>query len=174
MNFLYHRVPSEMIGTTLYPLNVLKEKYPNVYAEHVKKYEGREKLLTTEVPPLQCLWNDVLHFTAVEPQILKSNLAKAGIELPSTTWFKVPVSLIQGDKSIAFTYRRDADVIPNFKEYEKFDPARMDIYRTVPKETIEYYKQKKAEDVRPLLFHLVPHILYKGFIDTAGLETVNS
>jgi len=174
MNYLYHRVPSKMTGSILYPLNVLKEKYPDVYAEHVEKYRGREELLTTEVPPLKCLWNDVLHFTAVEPQTLKANLAKANIKLSSVAWFRVPVSLIQVDKSIAFTYRRDIDVMPSFKEYEKFDPTRMKIYRNVPEETIDYYKQKKVENVRPLLFHLVQHILYKGSIDTLGLEIVNS
>ena len=64
--------------------------------------------------------------------------------------------------------------MPKFKEYEPFDPAQMDIYRSVPDATIEYYKQKKAEGVRPLLFHLVPHILYKGSIETKGLEIVYS
>jgi hypothetical protein len=174
MDYLYHRVPKNMVGTTLYPLNVLKETHPEIYNEHVKKYEGRERLLTTEVPPLHCLWNDVLHFTAIAPSTLKANLAKADIELPSVAWFKVPVSLIQGENSVAFTYRRDEDLIPKFKEYEPFDPARMEIYRSVPEETIEYYKQKKAEGVRPLLFHLVPHILYKGSIGTKELEVVYS
>ena len=163
-----------MVGTTLYPLNVLKETQPEIYNEHIKKYEDRKHLLTTEIPPLRCLWNDVLHLTAVAPASLKANLAKAGIELPPTAWFKIPVSLIQGGNSIAFTYRRDKDVIPNFKEYEPFDPARMEIYRIVPEETIEYYKQKRADGARPLLFHLVPHILYKGTIDTEVLEIVYS
>ena len=172
MEYIYHRVPPNMMGTILYPLNVLKQLHPQTYDEHAKKYDGREQLLTTEVPPLHCLWNDVLHFTAVEPSTLKANLAKANIELPSVAWFKVPISLIQGEKSIAFTYRRDIDVVPNFKEYEPFDAMRMEIYRTVPDETIEYYKLKKAEDVRPLLFHLVPHILYKGTVETKGLEVV--
>ncbi|HUO55842.1 MAG TPA: hypothetical protein VMU27_00170 [Candidatus Paceibacterota bacterium] len=174
MEYLYHRVPTNMAGTILYPLNILKELHPEIYSEHVKKYEGREQLLTTEVPPLHCLWNDVLHFTAVVPSTLKANLVKADIELPSMTWFKVPVTLIQGENSIAFTYRRDVDVVPNFKEYEPFDPARMEIYRTVPDETLEYYKRKKTENVRPLLFHLVPHILYKGTLETKGLEVVYS
>ena len=160
-----------MVGTILYPLNILKETQPEVYSEHVKKYEGRERLLTTEVPPLHCLW---LHFTAIAPSTLKANLAKADTELPSVAWFKVPVSLIQGENSIAFTYRRDEDVVPNFKEYEPFDSTRMETYRIVPEDTIEYYKQKKAEGVRPLLFHLVPHILYKGSIETKGLEVVYS
>ena len=43
MVYLYHRVPENLIGETLYPLNELKTLYPDVYAEHVKKYEGREE-----------------------------------------------------------------------------------------------------------------------------------
>ena len=172
MDYLYHRVPKIMSGSILYPLNMLKEIYPEIYNEQVKKYEGREKLLTTEVSPLDCLWNDVLHLTAVAPEDLKKNLAMADLHYDPIPWFKVPVEMIQGDKSIAFTYRRDQSVIPNFKEYEVFDPMRMSIYRTVPQETIDYYKQKKAENTRPLLFHLVPHILYKGTVNTTGLEMV--
>ncbi len=159
-----------MVGTILCPLNSLRQTHPEIYAEHVKKYEGREQLLTTEIPPLHCLWNDVLHFTAVAPATLKANLAKADTELPSVAWFKVPAPLLLGENSIAFIYRRDENVVPNFKEYEPFDLARMDAYRIVPEGTIEYYKQKKAEGVRPLLFHLVPHILYKGSLDTADLD----
>jgi hypothetical protein len=172
MEYLYHRVPKNMSGKVLYPLNVLKETHLNIYSEHVKKYYERKQLLTTEVPPLNCLWNDVLHFTAVSPFELKENLAKADLNYDPISWFKIPVNMIQGDKSIAFTYRRDQNVIPSFKEYEKFNPARMKTYCKVPPETIEYYKQKKAEGVRPLFFHLVPHILYKGNIDTTGLEII--
>lgn len=162
-----------MDGTILYPLNSLKKSHPEIHAEHVKKYEGREQLLTVEIEPLKCLWNDVLHFTAVSPQELKTNLAGAGIELSPRDWYKIPVSMIQGDKSIAFIYRRDQGVIPNFKEYETFDPKKIEIYRTVPEDTIEYYREQNAMGKRPLLFHLVPHILYKGSIDTKDLEIIS-
>lgn len=173
MLYVYHRVPKNMIGTMLYPLNELKRLYPEIYDAQVKKYEGRERLLTAEVPPLNCLWNDVLHLTAVSPQELKANLAKANIELPSVPWFKIPASSIVGENSIAFTYRRDLNnAIPIFKEYEVFDPHRIDMYRAVPHETIEYYKQKKKEGVRPLFFHLVPHILYRGSLNTTDFEAV--
>ena len=161
-----------MSGTILYPLNKLKSIYPNIYQEEIKKYEGREKLLEAPIPPLKCLWNDVLHFTAVSPEELKANLSKADIHHPPTSFFKIPIFLIEGENSIAFTYRRDKSLIPIFKEYEKFDPNRMGVYRNVPEETIEYYKQKKSEGVRPLLYHLVPHILYKGDIETKDLEIV--
>jgi hypothetical protein len=172
--YLYHRVPGNMFGAVLYPLNALKESHPDIYAEHIKKYKGREKLLSAEIPPLHCLWNDVLHFTAVSPQELKNNLAKAGIELDPVAWYKVPVSMIKGEKSITFIYRRDTGLIPTFKEFEPFDPSKMSTYRKVPEETIEYYRQKHAEGVRPLLFHLVPHILYKGNIETKDLEIITA
>ena len=172
MEYLYHRVPKNMFGTVLYPLNELKNIHPEIYVTQVKKYDGREKLLTTEVPPLKCLWNYVLHFTAIPPQELKNNLAKAEIFYDPTSFFKIPISMIEGKKSIAFTYRRDQDVVPSFREYEIFDPKRMRVYQTVPQETIDYYKQKKAERVRPLLYHLVPHILYKGSINTKDLEII--
>ena len=165
-------MPKNMSGTVLYPLNRLKEIEPEVYNLHVKKYEGREKLLTTEIPPLKCLWNDVLHFTAVSPQELKENLEKADLHYDPMAWFKVPIEMVVGDKSIVFTYRRDQNTIPNFKIYEKFNPSRMAVYRAVPTETIEYYKEKKLEATRPLLFHLVPHILYKGIIDVKDLEII--
>ena len=186
MEYLYHRVPKNMNGTMLYPLNVLKNLQPEIYAEHVKKYEGREELLTTEIPPLNCLWNDVLHMTAVSPPELKANLAKAGLDLGPMPCFKIPVDMIAGENSIAFIYRRDQNIIPTFdineqktifdpgviRGYEKFNSERMSIYRTVPYETIEYYKRMAAENRRPLLFHLVPHVLFKGMIETKELEIV--
>ena len=171
MEYLYHRVPKNMSGTILYPLNTLKETHLEIYNEHVKKYKGREKLLSNEIPPLHCLWNDVLHFTAVTPKELKDKLAKAGISY-ELSFFKVPVSFVEGENSIAFLYGKNLGAISDVKQYEPFDPNKMDIYGTIPKETVEYYKQKKAEGVRPLLYHLVPHILYKGNIETKDLKTV--
>ncbi len=172
MEYLYHRVPKHMTGTILYPLNVLKETQPEIYVEHVKKYEGREILLTSEVPPLNCLWNDVIHLTAVSPQELKANLALAEIEYQPQSWFKIPTSHIEGENGIAFVYRRDLGLKPEFKHYEKFNPTRMSVYRTVPAETIEQYKMKKAEGVKPLLFSWVPHVLYKGEIDVSSCEII--
>ncbi|MFA7302266.1 MAG: hypothetical protein WC030_00765 [Candidatus Paceibacterota bacterium] len=176
MEYLYHRVPKNMVGTVLYPLNVLKVLYPVVYREHVAKYEGRSHLLLAEVPVLHCLWNDVLHFTAVEPHVLKETLKSAGVALSNQGWFKVPVSLVEGDDSIAFIYTREERVMPNAlsraKEYAMFSASQMDTYRHIPDETIEYYKDEVAAGREPLMFHLVAHILYKGTLETKDLEVV--
>jgi hypothetical protein len=172
MEYLYHRVPKNMEGTILYPLNMLKNTCPEIYADQVKKYIGREMLLTKEIPPLKCLWNDVLHFTAVSPEVLKTALKEAGIYY-KMSFFKVPISIIEGENSIAFTQREDANSAKIINDYEIFDPKRIEIYRTIPLKTIEYYKQKKADGLLPLLYHLVPHVLYRGIIETEGLEIIS-
>lgn len=54
-------VPEDAIAIT----NVLKDTKPAIYTAQSKKYLGRERILGAKIPPLNCLWNDVLHFTAV-------------------------------------------------------------------------------------------------------------
>lgn len=173
--YVYHRVVKNMFGKILYPLNQLKNVYPEAYKEHVKKYEGREKLLTTTIPTLSCLWNDVLHFTAVPPQELFNNLNKAGLnaqEIAWRKWFKVPIDLLDSKNTTVCLYRRDISIVADARDFSSFDPEKMEQYRTVPIETIEYYRDQSALGKRPLLFHRVPHILYKGTINTQDLEIV--
>jgi len=160
-----------MSGTVLYPLNVLKRYKPDIYTEQSKKYIGRERLLTAKIPPLNCLWNDVLHFTAVEPHIMKENLEKAGFVFEPSSYFKIPVEMILGKNSIAFTNPEGKQTLLN---YETFDISRMSIYKEIPATTLEYYKEKKLAGEKPLIYQFVPHILYKGSINTKGLEVIIS
>jgi hypothetical protein len=173
MQYLYHSVPENMSGTVLYPLNGLKETLPEIYSEEIKKYTGRENLLKRIVPSLKCLWNDVLHLTAVSPEDLKSALENAGFKPKTASWFKIPISLVAGNNSTVFTYGKNrAPEEPDLFIYETFDSERMPFYGTIPEETLEYYRQEKAEGNTPLSFEFVPHILYKGSIETTGLEIV--
>ncbi|MBK8551651.1 MAG: hypothetical protein IPL53_11555 [Ignavibacteria bacterium] len=68
MNYLYHRVPKNLRGNVLYPLNTLKEIHPDLYEQQASKYAGREHITCQIIPILNCLWNDVLHFSAVNPE----------------------------------------------------------------------------------------------------------
>lgn len=173
--FVYHRVVENMQGTILYPLNQQKDIYPDVFEEHKKKYAGREHLLETKIPVLNCLWNDVLHFTAVSPHELLQNLMAGGLKDKSIVWnkwFKIPVSLLDPKNTIVCLYRRDINVIPDARDFYNFDLSKMSEYKMVPPETIEYYASQFKAGKRPLLFHRVPHILYKGTVDTAGLEII--
>ena len=61
MPFVYHIRSADFRGTTLYPLNRLRDRYPDVYEAQRAKYRGREWLLEARVPLLDVLWNDVIH-----------------------------------------------------------------------------------------------------------------
>jgi len=86
MNYLYHMIPSNLEDETLYPLNQLKTVKPNIYEKAVQKYKGREILLKREIALLNCLWNDVLHFSPVPP----SNIFAALDETLGRKWLKKP------------------------------------------------------------------------------------
>lgn len=65
MPVVYHRYPEGLQGSYLHPLNKLRTKLPELYRREVQKYTGREHLMQQRVPLLECLWNDVLHFSPV-------------------------------------------------------------------------------------------------------------
>jgi len=162
-----------MSGTILYPLNVLKETHPDMYTHYSEKYIGRERILKANIPPLNCLWNDVLHFTAVEPQIMREKLEEAGFVFGSSSYFKIPVEMILGENSIAFTNPEGKQTLVPFLNYENFDIDRMLVYQQVPIHTLEYYKERKLAGKEPLVYQFVPHILYKGNLDTKDLEVIS-
>ena len=174
-NFIYHRVVDNMQGSILYPLNQLKNIFPDEFAEHIKKYENREHLLSTKIPLLDCLWNDVLHFTTVHPNVLFENLSRAGYdaeELVWRRWFEIPIDRLDPKNTLVCLYCRDTDLIPQARDFFPFDSSKLYEYATVPPETIEYYKKQKKIGARPLLFHRVPYILYKGIIDTSAFKVI--
>ncbi|MES2216529.1 MAG: hypothetical protein V4481_04520 [Patescibacteria group bacterium] len=176
MEYIYHRVVDNMQGKILYPLNVLKDKYPDQYAEHVKKYQGREQVLKIQIPILNCLWNDVLHFTAVPPETLFANLKSTGFEVEKwlwKKWYKIPADLLESSNTIVCLYERDLRIVPDATDFYSYDPNKIEEYRKVPQVTLDYYKEKFDAGERPLLFHHIPHILYKGAIDVTGVEIID-
>lgn len=44
MVYVYCFVPEKLKGKILYPLTTLKNKYPKIYKQEVKRYKGRKKL----------------------------------------------------------------------------------------------------------------------------------
>lgn len=169
--YLYRWISSGMIGTVLYPLNQLKTVFPKIYYEEVKKYIGREKLLDTEITPLDCRWGDVIFLTAVDPKVIFRNLRNAGFDYPLTKFYKIPLSAFSQENLCAMLYEKIDDEKPT-KIFERFDPLKIDQYKIILDATLEYYKEKKVEGKHPLVYHLIPHVLYKGTLDVSKLEIV--
>jgi len=163
-----------MVGDTLYPLNELKKTHSDLYEQKVSKYIGREKVMKQVIPILDCLWNDVLHFTAVHPKDVKEALIKAGSRKDfEMKCYEIKPELLNPKNTIVYLYEKD--YISNKMDIENFttyNPDEIQKYSTIPKITTDYYKESYDKGEKPLVFHGVPHILYKGNLNVKNLEVI--
>jgi hypothetical protein len=169
MNYVYHRVPSEMKGDILYPLNEIKNMYPEMFEKEARKYEGREHIMNDVIPRLNCLWNDVLHFSPVPIIFIKTALAELGKDFHAE-YFKVPAVIFNPEKTVIYLNGEIPKMDPS--NWLPYDSAQVSQYAEMPESTKKYYREKLEKNEQPLLYAKIPHILYKGSIDTKNLERV--
>jgi len=164
-----------MTGNILYPLNEIKDKYPEIYEQQLLKYVGREKLLKHKIPILDCLWNDVLHLSAVHPGQIKKSLAEAGDKKEfKLRYYQIDPNLLTPESTIVYLYAhvdvKDKLEGKNFVPYAANDAVK---YSILPQATKDYYKEIIEKGGRPLLYHRIPHILYRGILDVTELPVIS-
>lgn len=172
-HYVYHMVPPNFQGDTLYPLNALKDVLPDVYAEQAKKYESREGLMDAKIPTLDCLWNDVVHLSPIHPEDLCKELQAAGFdttEFKKGSYFKIPISTL--DPNLITVLK--SSLGENNDEYENLNGEAFGEYTKFPNATREYYKECYARGEWPFLQNGIPHILYKGPLDTQPFEKIRA
>ncbi len=173
--YLYHRVPANMKGDILYPLNALKDMNSDVYLSTVKKYYGRKHIMEQLIPVLECKWNDVLFFSAVKPVDLKQTLAEAGGEPKEMKFYQIDPLLLDPKQTIIYLFKhtsRRIDAKMKIENFAEYDPHDLEKYSALSQFTKDYFKKEFSDGRRPLLFLGVPHILYKGSIDISGLPII--
>lgn len=171
MAYLYHMVPEGMRGNVLYPLNRLKEIYPETYEKQAVKYAGRDHVMRQSIPRLDCLWNDALHLTAVHPQDVKNALLAAGKDSWSKSFYAIEASRLDPKDVVVYLFKtggRNATVPKD--EFVPYAVDDVQKYAVIPQATKDYYKTALANDGRVLLFNLIPHVLYKGTIDVSDAK----
>lgn len=160
-------VPKDMKGAILYPLNTLKDIHPQLYESYVKKYEGRTELMDRRIEKLDCKWNDVLHCSALNPSIVVEALRKLGKDI-HLNYFEIDAEKLDPKYTLIYLYTpRPFGTPPPESDFIEYNPQDVEKYAYLPEETIQYYKEMIEVGKNPLAFHLVPHILYKGVIDTS-------
>lgn len=176
MAYLYHHKPGqkgfEMRGTTLYPLNALKRTYPDVYEKQAQKYTGRAHILQLRIPILDCFWNDVLHFTAVHPEDIQKALVDAGGSGILGEYYQIDPKSLGTKDTVVYLYTRDTHDLPE-EEIIPYNPDDVATFSVMPQATKEYYAESVGKGEKPLLYHLIPHILYKGSVDVTNLPFVS-
>ena len=175
-HFLYHRLPSDLVGSDLYPLNQLKGKFPSIYASQAKKYAGREQLMQRTVPILNCLWNDVLHLSPVHPSLIRDALKAVGFYRFPKQWLKInPETAVFSQKNaVIYLYASAKRGVMDISvdDFVPFSLSKLAQVGQLPVETANYYREMKDVGKRPLLFHHVPHILYQGVIPLSAATII--
>ncbi len=168
---VYHVKQPGFVGERLYPLNKLKAELPAIYENAVKKYAGREWLLAARLPTLDCLWNDVLHFSLMHPSIIYKHLMDVGADYSKREllWFEVPLEHTLKHPCTLYRNTRKDRSSREFPESE-FEPVteeRVSELSGMPERNLEYYRECLAQKTYPLLWAFAPHVLVKGEFDVS-------
>jgi hypothetical protein len=189
MKVVYHGVPKDMVGHTVYPLNQLSEIAPQAYEFQKAKYAGREAVLDFHIPRLGVLFNDTVHCAALDPRQLCGARQRLGLPIPGTgmssrmtgLFFAIPLERILQHRVVWYSGRtlwingapdEDVPLTPPDDEFEPFNPR---LYRELSEPTsahLAYLARMKSAGKPPLMFVHIPHILVAGPIDVSGLEPV--
>lgn len=173
MNYLYHWVPENMRGSVLYPLNMLKKIYPEIYKKNSKKYEGRKFVMEYKIKPLNCFWNDAIHLSAVDPLLIKNAYEECGGSFTRMRFYRINTDLLDKKNTTVYLYKyNESENEADDRNWKNFDIKDISSYSILSDETKNYYCKSLANGKRPLLYHLVPHILYKGTIDISNTEVI--
>ncbi|MNI08148.1 hypothetical protein D3C73_611720 [compost metagenome] len=169
-----------MIGTKLMHLNVLKETNPELYEQYISKYKpNRLIILERLVPKLNCLWNDVIHFLPIHPNLVYRGLVESGGKPASHRfYYKIPIATVNDEATIAL-YRYSKE---NFKGiFDDVDSSEIELldiqgYRELdrlPEDTIDYYREQIRLGNKFGVYHFVPHIFIKGEVDIEHVEIID-
>jgi hypothetical protein len=166
MNYIYHVIPKNLKGNILHPLNKLKKLDIDTFNQAIKKYEGREHLLSRKVPLLNVLWNDVVFFSSINPNIIVNSLNQIGFNYPQFTYIKVPVDDLNKSKSVLYHYsiiNKPKD--DNINDYSMLNDVNYKELTQIPKQTLEYFKDCYKKGLNPKLFVGIPHVLLADSIN---------
>lgn len=170
MHYLYHRVPENLQGDHIVPLNRLKELNIELYEKQQKKYIGREAIMLDAIPPLECLWNDVVFLSPVHPKDILEALTAVGVPMLRREFFKIEASTLDSSLTTIWLHHSDRKTPETFVP---FRPEELEQYTRIPPRTHCYYRSQKAAGRQVLLFAHIPHVLFKGSIDIRGLERIS-
>jgi hypothetical protein len=176
MKYLYHFRAPNFSGDKLYPLNTLKDIYPQIYEQQLSKYQGREALLTEIIPKLNCLWNDVVHCVPIHPYYIYETLQNCGLQV---NWhrrcFQIPVIRLAGMPTVWYIHRPNkANPDQEAVEVEWFNPELYQELTEISLATTEYYRDTIAKGQRPLLHAGVPHVLVQGVLDVSNVKIITA
>jgi hypothetical protein len=181
--FVYHMCADDIRGATLYPLNAVAARFPDVYARERPKYAGRDAVLDFRVPHRDVAWGDTVNLAAVDPRLLVAARRRLGVafsKLLQRRVVRIPVDRIAGSAAAVYdscthwinSAPGDATVASE-PPADEFSPFHATTYRElteVPHRHLDYLAGQLALGRPALGFAFVRQVLVAGPVDIAGLD----
>ena len=170
---LYHMAPHNMSGTILMSLNEIEHTMPDIYQLAIQKYKGRELTMERTIPHLECRWNDVINLCPVHPSHIMKQRIRAGQEWWQTMWYEIDPEIagLNSDNSVIWTmqpgsYCNETAQILDPTHFIRYASDVLDSLKALSARARWAYRNASALGTTKLLFNCVPHIFFKGIIDT--------
>ena len=186
MAYVYHLCAPDFRGNILYPLNGLREPFPDLYEREREKYIGRESVLEYRIPILNAVWGDTVNLSTLDPRLLVTERRKLQVpfsQLLMRRLVRIPVEHIAALPAVRYDSAShwlnsspgDTSVpaTPPEDEFSAFDPATYQETTEVPALHREYLERQLERGARALGFVFVPHVLVAAPIDLQGLEIID-
>lgn len=177
VQYVYHRRTINFTGDWIFPLNLMPflDGFSSIYEQAISKYEGREKLMSREIPTLNCLWNDVIFLSPLHPHEHYKEYKRIGFTPKHIEFFKIPIEVLK-DKRVTvwkwMSYKKypvDDPIHESIESYCALDFALYQEMDALPEDTKEFY-QSNFDPENPAVYpkynwYRIPHILCQDPID---------
>lgn len=171
MNYAYHGLPEQMIGTKLIPLSEMHAKNPELRAKYLEKYKGREDILERRIPLLDCLWNDVVQLLPVHPKKIFEQQQQLGLiaEIPPYSYYEIDIAALDPTKTVVYFKDAPGEENVTVQWLSDVDVASLN---EIPPATIEYYKSLVGTGEQPFNYQFIPHIVTRDTVDITGTNII--
>lgn len=170
---LYKGAIRDLRGADLLPLNLIRDRYPDLYTREAAKYAARLHVMDHPVYPLNCRWTDVLFFSPVHPAPIFEALRESGRVTGPLTYWTLDADLLSPDRTCILLKRHD----PLFKsqppeDYIPFTPAAAAALLEPSPQAL--HRLRNLNPTEPLLpWADIPHILHRGPLPVSLFRNAN-
>ena len=171
--FVYHRKAENFLGSHILPLNALGAKYPELQANHLKKYKGREKLLNMTITGFNNhKFGDFSHFLLIDPQVWLKTVKEYGLLDQDKTFEFFKISFTQFSEEYTRVFRYTPEYKAPFDPLESLSEYLENPVTGVPDYTKKYYEEVQAGEDRFIFYHLLPHLITTQAVEVDNCEII--
>jgi hypothetical protein len=167
---LYKGAIRDLRGDDLLPLNLIRDRYPDLYEREVVKYAEWPHVMDHPVYPLDCRWTDVVFFSPVHPAPIFDALRESGRAVSGLTYWTIDANLLSPDRTCILLKRHDPLFQPQAAEdYIPYTPEAAAALSTPSDQALHRLRNLNATE--PWLpWADIPHILHRGPIPVSAFR----